>query len=42
VVPTVLYFEKGELKKRLDGLHGRGLDETQLQRFIGSCGLGRK
>jgi thioredoxin-like negative regulator of GroEL len=39
VVPTVLYFEKGKLKKRLNGLHGRGLDETQLQRFIGLCGL---
>jgi thiol-disulfide isomerase/thioredoxin len=30
VVPTVLLFEKGKVKKRLDGVPGAGLDEKQL------------
>jgi len=30
VVPTVLLFEKGEVKKRLDGMPGFGLTEKQL------------
>ena len=30
IVPTVLLFEKGEVKKRLDGVPGAGLDEKHL------------
>ncbi len=30
VVPTVLLFEKGKVKKRLDGKPGAGLTEKQL------------
>ena len=30
VVPTVLLFEKGKVKKRLDGVPGVGLDEKHL------------
>jgi thiol-disulfide isomerase/thioredoxin len=31
VVPTVLVFEKGNVKKRLDGTPGVGLKEKQLE-----------
>jgi len=31
VVPTVLVFEKGTVKKRLDGVPGVGLKEKQLR-----------
>jgi thioredoxin-like negative regulator of GroEL len=31
VVPTVILFEKGRVKKRLDGAPGMGLDEEQLK-----------
>jgi thioredoxin-like negative regulator of GroEL len=31
VVPTVILFEKGRVKKRLDGTPGVGLDEEQLK-----------
>jgi thiol-disulfide isomerase/thioredoxin len=31
VVPTVLVFEKGAVKKRLDGTPGAGLKEKQLK-----------
>ena len=31
VVPTVILFEKGRVKKRLDGEPGMGLDEEQLK-----------
>lgn len=31
VVPTVILFEKGRVKKRLDGAPGIGLDEEQLK-----------
>ena len=30
VVPTVLLFQKGKVKKRLDGVPGVGLEEKQL------------
>jgi len=31
VVPTVLLFEKGKVKKRLDGVPGAGLQERNLK-----------
>jgi thioredoxin 1 len=31
VVPTVLLFEKGKIKKRLDGVPGVGLEEKHLK-----------
>jgi thiol-disulfide isomerase/thioredoxin len=34
VYPTVLYFEKGVIAKRLDGVLGVGLDEKQLTEFV--------
>jgi hypothetical protein len=34
VVPTVLVFEKGKVKKRLDGAAGIGLSEKQLLDFV--------
>jgi thiol-disulfide isomerase/thioredoxin len=34
VFPTVLFFEKGSLSKRLDGEKGVGLSEKQLVAFI--------
>lgn len=34
VVPTVLYFENGNLAKRLDGILGVGLNESQLMKFL--------
>jgi thiol-disulfide isomerase/thioredoxin len=37
VYPTVLFFEKGAVSKRLDGVVGVGLDENQLARFVQSC-----
>lgn len=37
VYPTVLFFEKGVVSKRLDGVLGAGLDEKQLAGFIDSC-----
>jgi len=30
VVPTVILFEKGKVKKRLDGVPGAGLEEKHL------------
>ena len=33
VVPTVLLFEKGKIRKRLDGTPGAGLTEKQLASF---------
>ncbi len=38
VVPTVLYFEKGKIVKRLDGVLGVGLHQKQLQSFMKSLG----
>jgi thioredoxin len=34
VVPTVLIFERGKVKKRLDGGAGIGLSEKQLLEFV--------
>ncbi len=39
VYPTVLFFENGKITKRLDGLHGIGLNEKQLVEFLNGCGL---
>lgn len=36
VVPTVLFFENGQLAKRLDGKLGVGLTEKQLTDFLKS------
>lgn len=35
VVPTVLLFERGSVKKRLDGVPGVGLSEKQLTDLLG-------
>lgn len=37
VYPTVLYFEKGQLERRLDGTSHVGLTGEQLQDFIEVC-----
>lgn len=37
IVPTVLFFEKGKVAKRLDGVPGMGLNEKQLAAFIQDC-----
>jgi thiol-disulfide isomerase/thioredoxin len=37
IFPTVLFFEKGKVAKRLDGAPGIGLQEKQLVEFINSC-----
>ena len=34
IFPTVLFFEKGSLSKRLDGERGVGLSEKQLVEFV--------
>jgi len=39
VYPTVLYFKDGKLKKRLDGIHGMGLNRSQMEDFIKRCGV---
>jgi thiol-disulfide isomerase/thioredoxin len=39
VYPTVLFFEKGVVSKRLDGKRGVGLNEKQLVKFVKSCPL---
>jgi len=39
IYPTVLYFEKGKVAKRLDGEPGVGLSEKQLAEFVTSCRL---
>ena len=39
VYPTVLFFEKGVISKRLDGVLGVGLDEKQLSEFVSLCPL---
>lgn len=41
VYPTVLFFEKGVVSKRLDGVLGVGLDEKQLVKFIHLCPLAK-
>lgn len=37
--PTVIFFEKGKISKRLDGISARGLSKKQLTDFIKGCGL---
>jgi thioredoxin 1 len=37
VYPTVLFFEKGKVVRRLDGVAGQGLNEKDLTDFIGVC-----
>jgi thiol-disulfide isomerase/thioredoxin len=37
VFPTVLFFEKGEVAKRLDGEAGQGLNQKQLDAFAKKC-----
>ena len=37
VVPTVLFFEKGKVAKRLDGVQGEGLSEENLTDFVSKC-----
>ena len=37
VFPTVLFFEKGRLAHRLDGVFHRGLTRGQLQDFARRC-----
>ena len=39
IFPTVLFFEKGKVTKRLDGGPGVGLSEKQLADFIKACPL---
>ena len=39
IFPTVLFFDKGVLLKRLDGTAGAGLQEKQLVEFINSCSI---
>jgi thioredoxin 1 len=36
IVPTVLLFERGKVKKRLDGAPGEGLTEKQLADLMSS------
>ncbi len=37
IVPTVLFFKKGNVSKRLDGVAGVGLNEKKLADFIQAC-----
>ena len=37
VYPTVIFFEKGKISKRLDGILGVGLSEEQLRELIRIC-----
>lgn len=37
VYPTVLYFEKGKVVRRLDGIYHRGLSKGQLEDFARRC-----
>ena len=39
VFPTVLFFEKGALVRRLDGTYHRGLSHGQLQDFARRCAV---
>jgi hypothetical protein len=39
VFPTVLFFEKGKLAKRLDGVYHRGLSQGQLEDFARLCAV---
>lgn len=37
IYPTVLFFKRGLIARRLDGMAGRGLNEEQLAGFIRDC-----
>jgi thiol-disulfide isomerase/thioredoxin len=37
VYPSVLFFEKGIVTKRLDGVSGSGLNEKLFQEFVSAC-----
>jgi thiol-disulfide isomerase/thioredoxin len=37
VYPRVLFFEKGKVSKRLNGISGVGLDEKKLTDLISAC-----
>ncbi len=39
VIPTVLFFEKGVVCKRLDGKLGIGLTERDLAEFVRECNI---
>ncbi len=39
VFPTVLFFEKGQLVRRLDGIYHRGLSQAQLEDFARRCAV---
>jgi len=39
VFPTVLFFEKGRLANRLDGLYHQGLSQAQLEDFARRCAV---
>ncbi|MCX5785395.1 MAG: thioredoxin family protein [Elusimicrobia bacterium] len=38
VVPTVIFFKDGAVKRRLDGIRGVGLNEADLTVFLKDCG----
>lgn len=37
VFPTITFFEKGKVSKRLDGIYGEGLSEQQFRGLIRIC-----
>ena len=39
VYPTVLFFEKGKVVKRLDGIYHRGLSKGELEDFARRCAV---
>lgn len=39
VYPTVLFFEKGKLVRRLDGVYHRGLSQDQFEDFARLCAV---
>jgi thioredoxin 1 len=39
VFPTVLFFEKGQIVRRLDGIYHRGLSQAQLEDFARRCAV---
>jgi thioredoxin 1 len=39
VVPTLIFFEKGQESKRLDGIPGMGINEYELTSLISACSL---
>jgi thioredoxin len=37
VYPTIVFFEKGKIVERIDGIHGVGLNEQQFKELINVC-----